>query len=163
MWRFISQKPLQLPSTWSCMQNLTTSLKLIETDKSSFDYRLQCLDEHLKRLTLLKKHPHSRPVFKGGLCQRQITQTIKRTFDPCGKYGSRPSNGTTLGPYIHRHQFKGRVLRPYRKTTPFKGLRQFHEQTLSYLDIQHRSSKRRRIYRVRTSLHFLPHSTMCRT
>jgi hypothetical protein len=30
----LSQKPLQLPSTWSCMQNLTTSLKLIETDKS---------------------------------------------------------------------------------------------------------------------------------
>jgi hypothetical protein len=33
-WRFISQKPLQLPSTWSCMQNLTMSLTLIETCKS---------------------------------------------------------------------------------------------------------------------------------
>ena len=30
----ISQKPLLRPSTSSCMQNLTTSLKLIETDKS---------------------------------------------------------------------------------------------------------------------------------
>ena len=36
----------------------------------------------------------------------------------------------------------------------FKGLREFHEETLSYLDIQHRSSTGRRIYRVRTSLHF---------
>ena len=34
VWRFISQKPLQRTSTSSCMQNLTTSLKLIETDKS---------------------------------------------------------------------------------------------------------------------------------
>ena len=56
---------------------------------------------------------------------------------PCGKYGSRPANGATLGRYIHRLQFKGRVLRPYWKTTLFKGLREFHEETLSYLDIQH--------------------------
>jgi hypothetical protein len=32
---------------------------------------------------------------------------------PCGKYGSRPANGATLGRYIHRLQFKGRVLRPF--------------------------------------------------
>jgi hypothetical protein len=37
--------------------------------------------------------------------------------------------------YIHRHQFKGRVLRPYWKTTLLKGLREFHEETMSYLDI----------------------------
>ena len=54
--------------------------------------------------TLLKKHPHSRPVFKGGLCQKQ---TIKRTFGPCGKYGSRPSKpthegNTTIQPDVHR-------------------------------------------------------------
>jgi hypothetical protein len=88
------------------------------------------------------------------ICSVEITQIIKRTFGPCGKYGSRPSNGTTLGRYIHRRQFKGRVLRPYWKTTLYKGLRQFHEQTLSYLYIQHRSITRRWIYRVRTSLHF---------
>ena len=46
------------------------------------------------------------------------TQGLNITnFGPCGKYGSRPSNGTTLGRYIHRRQFKGRVLRPHRKTT----------------------------------------------
>jgi hypothetical protein len=38
--------------------------------------------------------------------------------------------------YIHRRQFNDRVLRPYWKTTLFKGLREFHE-ALSYLDIQH--------------------------
>ena len=92
------------------------------------------------------------------------TQGLNITnFGPCGKYGSRPLNGTTLGRYIHRRQFKGRVLRPYWKTTLFKGLREFHEETLSQLDIQYRSSTRRMIYRVRTSLHFLPHSSMCRT
>ena len=80
-----------------------------------------------------------------------------------GKYGSRPLNGTTLGRYIHRRQFKGRVLRPHRKTTLFKGLREFHEETLYVLDLQYRSSTRRRIYRVWTSLHFLPRSSMCRT
>jgi hypothetical protein len=77
--------------------------------------------------TLLKNIPTP----DRSLCQKQITQTIKRTFGPCGKYGSRPLNGTTLGRYIHRRQFKGRVLRPYWKTTLFKGLREFHEETLS--------------------------------
>ena len=110
--------------------------------------------------TLLKKHPHSRPVFKGGLCQKQ---TIKRTFGPCGKYGSRPSNGTTLGRYIHRRQLTRGILRSNRTSTARIRLCQFHEQTLPSLDLQYRSSTRRRIYRVRTSLHFLPHSSMCRT
>jgi hypothetical protein len=90
--------------------------------------------------------------FNGGLCQKQITPTIKRIFGSCGKYGSRPSNGKTLGRYTYRRQFNERVLRSYWKTTLFKGLREFHE-ALSYLDIQHRSSTRRRIYRERISLH----------
>ena len=83
--------------------------------------------------TLLKKHPHSRPMFKGGLCQKQITQTIKRTFGPCGKYGSRPSNGTTLGHYIHRIQLKRGILRSNRTSTARIRLCQFHEQTLPSL------------------------------
>ena len=112
--------------------------------------------------TLLKKTSPLQ-TGAGGLCQKQITQTIKRTFGPCGKYGSRPSNGTTLGRYIHRRQLKRGILRPYRKTTLFKGLRELYEQILYELDLQYRSSTRRRIYRVRTSLHFLPHSSMCMT
>ena len=32
--------------------------------------------------------------------------------------------------YVHRRQLKGRVLRPHRKTTLYKGLREFHEETL---------------------------------
>ena len=51
--------------------------------------------------------------------QKQITQTIKCTFGPCGKYGSRPSNGTTLGSHLYRRQLKRGILRPHRKTTPF--------------------------------------------
>jgi hypothetical protein len=64
-----------------------------------------------------------------------VTQTIKRTFGPCGKYGSRLSNGTTLGRYIHRRQLKRGILRPYWNTTLFKGLRELYEQTLYELDL----------------------------
>ena len=110
--------------------------------------------------TLLKKHPHSRPVFKGVYARNRLP---KHTFGPCGKYGSRPSNGTTLGRYIHRRQLKRVILRPYWNTTLFKGLHELYEQTLYELDLQYSSSTRRRIYRVRTSLHFLTHSSMCRT
>ena len=77
--------------------------------------------------TLLKKHPHSRPVFKGVYARNRLPRLLN---GPCGKYGSRSSNGTTLGRYIHRRQLKGRVLRPHRKTNLFKGLREFHEETL---------------------------------
>jgi hypothetical protein len=86
--------------------------------------------------TLLKKHPHSRPVFKG-VCQKQITQIIKRTFGPCGKYGSRPSNGTTLDRYIHRRQLTRGILRSNRTSTARICLCQFHEQTLPSLDLQY--------------------------
>jgi hypothetical protein len=51
----LSQKPLQLPSTWSCMQNLTTSLKLIETDKSCLTIMLRWTPE---RSTTYWKHTH---------------------------------------------------------------------------------------------------------
>ena len=113
--------------------------------------------------TLLKKHPHSRPVFKG-VCQKQITQIIKRTFGTFGKYGSRPSNGTTLDRYIHRRQLTRGILRSNRTSTARIRLCQFHEQTLPSLDLRYCSSTRRRVYCVRTSLHFfLPHSSMCRT
>jgi hypothetical protein len=40
------------------MQNLTTWSKSIETDK-------YCLTTVHNEYTLLKKHPHTRPVFKG--------------------------------------------------------------------------------------------------
>ena len=56
--------------------------------------------------------------------------------------------------YLHRRQFIARVLRTYWKTTLFKDLREFLEETMSYFDIQHRLSTRRRIFLVRTSLHF---------
>jgi hypothetical protein len=61
VWRFISLKLWQGPSTWSCMQNLTMWSKSIETDKSC----LTTVHNTLENDTLLKKHPHSRPVFKG--------------------------------------------------------------------------------------------------
>ena len=38
----------------------------------------------------------------------------------------------TLGSHLYRHQFKGRVLRPYWNTTLPRPLREFHEETLSY-------------------------------
>jgi hypothetical protein len=62
------------------------------------------------------------PCQNFGEMHQQITQTIKRTFGPCGKYGSRSLNGTTLGRYIHRRQLKRGILRPYWNTTLFKGL-----------------------------------------
>ena len=55
---------------------------------------------------------------------------------------------------LYRNQFKGRVLRPYWNTTLSNGLRELYEQTLYELELQYRSSTRRRIYRVRTSSHF---------
>ena len=39
------------------------------------------------------------------------TQGLNITnFGPCGKYGSRPSNGTTLDRYIHRRQIPVTIL-----------------------------------------------------
>jgi hypothetical protein len=39
------------------------------------------------------------------------------SFGPCGKYGSRPSNVTTLGRYIHRRQLTRGILRSNRTST----------------------------------------------
>jgi hypothetical protein len=97
--------------------------------------------------TYIKNIPTPDRCLKG-ICQKQITQTIKRTCGPCGKYESRPSNGTTLGRYIHRRQLTRGILRYNRTSTTRIRLCQFHEQTLPSLDVQYRSNTRRRIYRV---------------
>ena len=62
-----------------------------------FDY--SALMNTLEIDTLLKKHPHSRPVFKGVDARNRLPRLLN---GPYGKYGSRSSNGTTLGRYIHR-------------------------------------------------------------
>ena len=73
MWRFISPKLWQGPSTSSCMHNLTTWSQSVETDKS-------CLttvhNEYARDDTLLKKHPHSRPVFKGFYARNRLPRLL---------------------------------------------------------------------------------------
>ena len=125
---------------------------------------LQCLDEYLIEIdTILKKHPHSRPVFKGGYARNRLPRLLNvpsalvGNTDPDHRMGQH-----WVAIYIDTNS-RGEYYDPTGRPPFLKGLREFHEETLSYLDIQHRSSTRRRIYRVRTSLHFLPHSTMCRT
>jgi hypothetical protein len=143
------------------MQNLTTWSKSVETDKSC----LTTLHNEYARdfNTLLKKTSPLQTCIEWGLCQKQITQIIKRTFGPCGKYRSRPSNGTTLDRYIHRRQLTRGILRSNRTSTARIRICQFHEQTLPSLDLQYRSRTRRRIYHARISLHLSLHSSMCRT
>jgi hypothetical protein len=101
--------------------------------------------------TLLKKHPHSRPVFKGVYARNRLPRLLNvpsalvGNTDPDHRMGQH-----WVAIYIDANS-RGEY---HWMTTLFKGLREFHEETLSYLDIQHRSSTRRRNYRVRTSLHF---------
>ena len=113
--------------------------------------------------TLLKKHPHSRPVFKGVYARNRLPRLLSVLSALVGNTDPDQSNGTTLGRYIHRRQLTRGILRSNRTSTARIRLCQFHEQTLPSLDLQYRSSTRRRIYRVRTSLYLLPHSSMCRT
>ena len=71
-------------------------------------------------------------MFKGVYARNRLPRLLNV---PCGKYGSRPSNGTTLGRYIHRRQLKRGILRPYWNTTLFKSLRELYEQTLYELNL----------------------------
>ena len=159
MWRFISPKLWQGPSTSSCMLNLTTWSKSIETDKSCW---LQCIINTLQIKHILKRHPRTRPVFKGVCARNRLPRLLNVPMALVGNMDPDNRVGQHWIAILYRSQFKGRVLRPYWNTTIPSPLCEFHEETLSYLDIQHLSSTRRRIYRVWTSLHLLPHSSMCR-
>ena len=105
MWRFISLKLWQGPSTWSCMQNLTMWSKSIETDKSC----LTTVHNTLENDTLLKKHPHSRPVFKGVYARNSlpwllnVPSALVGNTDPDHRMGQ-PWVATTL---LEHHPFQG--------------------------------------------------------
>jgi hypothetical protein len=109
--------------------------------------------------TLLKKHSHSRPVFKGVYARNilprllNVPSALVVNTDPDHRMGQH-----WVAIYIDANS-RGEYYDPT-GTPPFNEL---YEQTLYELDLQYRSSTRRRIYRVRTSLHVLPHSSMCRT
>ena len=113
--------------------------------------------------TLLEKHPHSRPVLKGVYARNRLPRllnvpsAIVGNTDPDHRMGQH-----WVVIYIDANS-SGEYCDLTGRPPLFKGLRELYEQTLYELDLQYRSSKRRRIYRARTSLHFLPHSSMCRT
>ena len=110
--------------------------------------------------TLLEKHPHSRPVFKGVYARNRLPRLLNV---PSEIRIQTIEWDTTGSLYIHRRQLTRGILRSNGTSTARIRWCQFHEQTLPSLDLQYRSSTRRMIYRVRTSLHCLPHSSMCRT
>ena len=113
--------------------------------------------------TLLKKHSHSRPVFKGVYARNRLPKLLNVPSALVGNTNpDHPMGQHWIAIYIDANSGGG-ILRSNRTSTAQIRLCQFHEQTLPSLDLQYRSSTRRRIYRVRISLHFLPHSSMCRT
>jgi hypothetical protein len=114
--------------------------------------------------TLLKKHPHSRPVFKGVYARNRLPRLLNvpsalvGNTDPDHRMGQH-----WVAIYIDANS-RGEYYDPT-GTPPF--LRAYvnfmnkHCTSWTYNTV--RVQARRRIYRVRTSLHFLPHSSMCRT
>jgi hypothetical protein len=79
--------------------------------------------------TLLKKHPHSRPVFKGVYARNRLPRILNV---PSALVGN-TDPGHRMGQHwvaIYIDANSRRVLRPHRKTTLFKGLRELYEETL---------------------------------
>ena len=76
--------------------------------------------------------PKYQKRFQRSIRQKQTTQKIKRTFGLDREHGPGRSTGNTLGSPIHRCQFQRRILRPHRKTTLFKGLRELYEHCTSW-------------------------------
>ena len=84
------------------MQNLTTSLKLIETDKSCLT---TVLVEYLRDRPRTENTPKYQKRFQMSIRQKQTTQKIKRTFGLDREHGHGRSTGNTLVSPIHRCQF----------------------------------------------------------
>jgi hypothetical protein len=95
--------------------------------------------------TLLKKHPHSRPVFKGVYARYRLPRLLNvpsalvGNTDPDHRMGQH-----WVAIYIDANS-RGEYYDPTRASTARIRLCQFHEQTLPSLDLQYRSSTRRRI------------------
>ena len=109
--------------------------------------------------TLLKKHPHSRPVFKGVYARNRLPRLLNVPSALVGNTDpDHPMGQHWIAIYIDansRGEYYDPTGRPPQES--------IYEQTLPSLDLQYRSSTRRRICRVRISLHILPHSSMCMT
>jgi hypothetical protein len=90
--------------------------------------------------TLLKKHSHSKPVFKGVYARNRLPRLLNvpsalvGNTDPDHRMGQH-----WVAIYIDANS-RGEYYDPTGTPPFFKGLRELYEQTLYELDLQYRSS-----------------------
>ena len=111
--------------------------------------------------TLLKKHPHSRPVLNGVYARNRLPRLLSVPSVLVGNTDKdHPMGQHWIAIYIDANS-RGEYYDPTGRPPHESAYVNFMNKHC--LHCTYRSSTRRRIYHVRISLHCLPHSSMCRT